>query len=113
MSKRIIQNFLIAASLVAVLVFAGSAFAQHEQITVCHTTGNGIFELTPIDDSSLQGHLQHGDIYPVPANGCPSGTTPTPAPGATPEPITILLFGAGLTGVGYATRRFWGNKSEA
>jgi hypothetical protein len=57
--------------------------------------------LIDISDSGYNGHVMHGDL---PANGgvCPGGGgTPT----ATPEPITMLLFGAGLAGVGYAKRR--------
>jgi hypothetical protein len=48
----------------------------HDPITLCHKTGNGYIILTTPDSSSLQGHLGHGDIYPVPANGCPTSPPP-------------------------------------
>jgi hypothetical protein len=79
-------------------------------LTVCHLTSSETnpYETLTIPESALPAHQAHGDIYPVPANGCPTangGGTPTPTPGATPEPITVLLLGAGLAGVGYASRR--------
>lgn len=56
----------------------------------------------------------------------PTGTTPTPTPSTTPtpppttptpsapvpEPMTILLFGTGLAGIGFATRRKLGKKDK-
>lgn len=39
--------------------------------------------------------------------------TPTPTPEPVPEPLTILLFGTGLAGIGVAARkRFRGNRAE-
>ena len=108
------SHFSSFSSLVGVFVLfafiaVSNSNGQSETVNVCHLTGsetNPSFELTPIPASSLNGHLQHGDIYPVPVGGCPDGGVgPTPVPGATPEPITILLFGTGLAAAGYAARR--------
>jgi hypothetical protein len=41
---------------------------------------------------------------PTPTATPPPGPTPPP-PNAVPEPMTILLFGAGLAAVGFAARR--------
>jgi hypothetical protein len=89
------------------------------RVNICHVTGsqtNPSFELTEIPEEALKGHLGHGDIYPVPATGCPSGGAgdpdPTPLPGGTPEPITILLFGSGLAAAGFVARRSRRKKLE-
>lgn len=43
----------------------------------------------------------------------PTPTTPTtPTPTPTPEPMTILLFGTGLAGIGFAARRRFGKNEE-
>ena len=49
------------------------------------------------------------DPTPTPTT-TPPPTTPTPTP--TPEPMTILLFGTGLAGIGFAARRRFGKKEE-
>jgi hypothetical protein len=87
-------------------------------VNICHVTGsatNPSFELTSIPEEALKGHLGHGDIYPVPAAGCPTGgvvITPGSGPGATPEPVTILLFGTGLAAAGFVARRSRRKKLE-
>jgi hypothetical protein len=47
----------------------------HTPVTVCHLEGNGSYHILTSDDDSLPAHLAHGDIYPVPAGGCPAGLT--------------------------------------
>lgn len=66
-----------------------------------------------------------GFLVPTNDDDPPTGTTPTPTPGTTPtppttptptapvpEPMTILLFGTGLAGIGFATRRKLGKKDK-
>ena len=90
--------------------------AAGDDVTFCHVTGSDTnpYEVKTLPKAALQGHLDHGDIYPVPAGGCPAGVvgTPTPVPGATPEPVTVLLFGTGLAAAGYAARRARRKKAE-
>ena len=74
---------------------------------LCHATGSNSnpFTLISPGDPSYNTHFGHGDVPAV--NGvCGGGTTPS----GVPEPITMLLFGAGLAGVGYAKRRMGRNK---
>ena len=65
---------------------------RHTPVTVCHVLGNGGYHLLTMDDSALKAHQNHGDLYPVPAGGCPApATAPTPedSPPAGPEDSTV------------------------
>jgi len=45
-----------------------------KKITICHATGsetNPYVEIT-ISENAWPAHQAHGDIYPVPAGGCPT-----------------------------------------
>ncbi len=55
---------------------------RHTPVTVCHRLGNGGYHVLTMDDSALKAHLGHGDLYPVPADGCPAAPAKQPAPGA-------------------------------
>jgi LPXTG-motif cell wall-anchored protein len=57
----------------------------HTPVTVCHLLGNGGYHVLTFDDNALQAHVNHGDIYPVPADGCPQDTTDETVPGTTPQ----------------------------
>lgn len=48
---------------------------RHTPVTVCHLLGNGGYHLLTMDDSALKAHQAHGDLYPVPAGGCPAAST--------------------------------------
>lgn len=50
------------------------------------------------------------DVPPTQTPTPPPTMTPTPTP--TPEPMTILLFGTGLAGIGFAARRRFGKQEE-
>lgn len=53
---------------------------------------------------------------PTPTTGTPTPTpttsTPTPTTTPTPEPMTLLLFGTGLAGIGFAARKRFGKKED-
>ena len=50
---------------------------------------------------------------PTPMTPTPTPMTPTPTPPEpVPEPMTILLFGTGLAGIGVAARKKFGKKKE-
>lgn len=45
------------------------------KITICHKTGSAtnLYNEIEINQNALNAHLGHGDIYPVPLDGCPPG----------------------------------------
>jgi LPXTG-motif cell wall-anchored protein len=55
----------------------------HVRVTVCHVLGNGGYHELTFDQHALRAHEAHGDLYPVPADGCPAGTTQETLPGTT------------------------------
>jgi len=79
---------------------------EEKKTAICHREGDGSYHLNTVSSNAVDAHLAHGDTYPE-DGACLSGTAGggDVEPGATPEPITLLLFGAGLAGVGYLTRR--------
>lgn len=83
-----------------------TASEEENKTAICHREGDGSYHLNTVSSNAVDAHLAHGDAYPE-DGACLSGTTGggNVEPGATPEPITMLLFGAGLAGVGYLTRR--------
>ncbi|MGZ5415885.1 MAG: LPXTG cell wall anchor domain-containing protein [Nocardioides sp.] len=59
----------------------------HVRVTVCHLLGNGGYNELSFDEHALRAHEAHGDLYPVPADGCPTdevAAEEAPAPGTTP-----------------------------
>jgi LPXTG-motif cell wall-anchored protein len=57
----------------------------HVRVTVCHVLGNGGYHELTFDEHALRAHEAHGDLYPVPAEGCPAETSGETVPGTTPE----------------------------
>ncbi len=63
----------------------GATPPKHVRVTVCHVLGNGSYNILTFDDSALKAHTGHGDIYPVPADGCPvAAVGETPVAGQGP-----------------------------
>jgi len=64
-----------------------TATPEPGKVLLCHAIGDGKYELAEVTDSAdLDGHAAHADdIYPVPAEGCP---TPPPDIPEEPEPET-------------------------
>jgi len=105
MTRKTLRTSLLSVGLVLGLS-ATSYVAGQTNPPLCHATGNGGFSTIFPNDSAYDAHSMHGD-QPAGPGGCGVTVTPT----ATPEPLTMLLFGAGLAGVGYAKRRM-GRKEE-
>ena len=59
---------------------------RHAPVEVCHLRGDGSYRLLTMDDSALPAHQGHGDLYPVPADGCPVADEDAAVDGQTGEP---------------------------
>jgi hypothetical protein len=130
MLTRTLAANTAACTLLMVLVLVASSFAQPTKTAICHATGSAAnpFTFLSLPPEPLSGHFDnsgtplagHEDDYfasdaEIAAGECfadSGGPSPTPDPGAIPEPITMLLFGAGVAGVGYASRRIRRNKKS-
>ncbi len=113
MSRKTSNNFLPGAGLLILMILSAvtTVDARLSVSTVCHRTGDGTTFTTmrPNSEGEILNHRNHevmdrkADLFDPPGGVCPEGSSGELA--ATPEPITMLLFGAGLAGVGYAARR--------
>jgi hypothetical protein len=104
---------LMLSCVVCIAVLGNTPSGQGDnppQVAICQRTNSDThpFALKTVAAPSLSEHIAQGAVYPV-DGACPEGPTKGGVesdPGAVPEPLTILLFGSGLAGVGYATRRW-------
>ena len=118
-----LQKFLLSAGLLALLTLSAStiSYAQkndpprgdngcaHVEQPPEDNDSGGNGSNNPQDDgingpSCKEDKMREEDPGPSPT---PGDTTPTP------EPITMLLFGSGLAGIGYARRRYNKVKEES
>ena len=98
MSRKTLRMSLLSIALVVGLSAVSVVMAQTNP-PLCHANqGTSGFTIIFADNAAYKAHAMHGDQPAV--NGQCGG-----APTGVPEPITMLLFGAGLAGVGYAKRR--------
>jgi hypothetical protein len=103
------NRYVLSAAVVAVLALSGASLAQSNSI--CHHPQKEESNHNPdsLKDNTNNAHFDeesngnHDQDHPP----GPDGTCASFSGGVTavPEPITMLLFGAGLAGVGYAAKR--------
>ncbi|HYO50509.1 MAG TPA: S-layer homology domain-containing protein [Chloroflexia bacterium] len=65
---------------------------SNNRVELCHRTGSrhNPYVRIEVSERALPAHLRHGDIYPVPASGCPGPGDPTPPSTLTPEPTATM-----------------------
>ena len=111
MSTKNLSKFLLGSGLVITLMLSFASMVSAQGVTICHATGSATNPYTTLNlpTVSTGGHFDNNgtpqsghedDILNPPGGVCPTG-----GPAEVPEPITMLLFGAGLAGVGYAAKR--------
>ncbi|MBK9153701.1 MAG: PEP-CTERM sorting domain-containing protein [Chloracidobacterium sp.] len=89
-----LRNILVALTLVFALLGGAATAVMAEKGAVPYKKKCGD---RAADSQSIDEERTTGDC---------SGTTPTP------EPVSILLFTAGLAGIGFAARRRFGQSEE-
>lgn len=67
-----------------------ASFARASQVSVCHRTGSGTYELLTINGNALAAHEAHGDAAP--------GAAVPGAPGATFDADCVPRTAEGVTG---------------
>lgn len=107
MSTTIFKGVLFVAILLGIFAFSPSeAKAQEDDgcrpddTCVCHHPSKDSND--HVSDNTVRltpGHQRHVE------EGRDHLSCDMTEPGAVPEPITMLLFGAGLAGIGYAAKR--------
>ncbi len=113
------QKLLLSVGLLIILVLSASTISNAQGNGNGGNGGNGNGGTPPAGTNGCAhtGFTEsggNGSNNELPTNpdgpscGGNKGASTTP----TPEPITMLLFGTGLAGVGYVRRRFGKDKNE-
>ena len=117
MKFKKLSTLTAASIMLVVLAFVATSFGQPTKVGLCHANADGKFSFISIPPTALDAHYDRDlqkflnghdlDFFADSQEECDQGTGGggEEPPGAVPEPLTILLFGAGVAGVGYATRR--------
>lgn len=95
--KKFTSRAVLVVALFSFVATVTEAYGTSKKVSICHATGSATNQFVSIEVSvnTVPAYLRHGNVQPVNAicPGAPGGIDP---PAATPEPITMLLFGAGL-----------------
>jgi hypothetical protein len=75
---QLLKKATVIATGVAMLMALGTsvAMADHDEVLVCHQTGNGQHPLT-VDDNAVPGHEGHGDTVIEDPSECPVTDPPS------------------------------------
>lgn len=100
MSLKKFRNLFFVVALMAVMAGAGAVMvsAEDSDVRVPGTKNTDVRGTDTKPDPCLGDRADGDESLEKTSGDCP-GTVPTP------EPVSILLFSAGLAGVGFAARR--------
>ena len=70
-ARRLLFTALVPAMVLVSVTTATAVGKPHDQVDVCHRTGNGAFHEINISGNALSAHLAHGDVLPDEYGDCP------------------------------------------
>ncbi len=81
-------SFLRVLGIGVALLVPAIVFGQATKVSICHTTGNGSFQLLSIASSAVKAHQNHGDIFP--GTTINKGDTYDGQYGSTVQAVTLV-----------------------